>query len=207
MNFSEKMGKNVEEAVALALEDLKVTIDQVNVEVIEEPSKGFLGIGSKFARVKVTIRDGSEDLEKATNFIKELVSKMNLDVTVTSEEKEEVVYINVEGKDTGTVIGKRGQTLDSIQYLANLAVNRGRTKYSRIVINAEGYREKREKTLVQLAERLGQKVIKSGKSVRLEPMNPYERKVIHATLQQYENLVTKSEGEEPYRRIIIGLQK
>lgn len=207
MNFSEKMGKSVEEATALALEDLKLSIDRVHVEVIEEPAKGFLGIGSKFAKVRVTIKEGSDEKGKATAFMKELVERMDIDVNITSEEKEDVIYISVEGKDTGTIIGKRGQTLDAVQYLVNLSVNRGKSKYSRVIINAEGYREKREKTLMQLAERLGQKVLKSGKSVRLEPMNPYERKVIHATLQKYEKLRTKSEGEEPYRRIIIDITK
>lgn len=207
MNFSEKMGKSVDEATALALEDLGVSIDCVTVEVLEEPSKGFLGIGSKFAKVRVTVKSGSQEKMKALAFMKDLTEKMRLDIELVAEEKDQVVYIAVEGKDTGTVIGKRGQTLDAVQYLTNLAVNKGTTKYTRVVINAEGYREKREKTLIQLAERLGQKVIKTGRSVRLEPMNPYERKVIHAALQKYDRIKTRSEGEDPYRRIIIDIMK
>lgn len=118
-----------------------------------------------------------------------------------------MVYLEMDGKDSGTVIGKRGQTLDSIQYLTSLVVNKNSEKYIKVVVDAENYRAKRQKTLEQLANRLAAKVIKTKKYVRLEPMNPYERKVIHATLQQNRNITTRSEGEEPYRRVVIEYKK
>ena len=120
---------------------------------------------------------------------------------------EDMVYIEMDGKDSGTIIGKRGQTLDSIQYLTSLVINKDSENYIKVVIDAENYRAKRQKTLEQLAERLAAKVIRTGKYVRLEPMNPYERKIIHATLQQNPEIITRSEGEEPYRRVIIELKK
>ena len=123
------------------------------------------------------------------------------------EDGNDVVYIEMNGKDSGTVIGKRGQTLDAIQYLTSLVVNRESEKYIKVVIDAENYRAKRQKTLEQLANRLASKVIKTKRYVRLEPMNPYERKIIHATLQKNPNIITRSEGEEPYRRVIIELKK
>ena len=132
---------------------------------------------------------------------------MGLNLDITAKTGSSSVYLNIKGKDSGTVIGKRGQTLDAIQYLTSLVVNKENEKYIRVVVDAENYRAKREKTLEQLANRLADKVVKTKKSVRLEPMNPYERKVIHATLQSNPNVTTKSEGEEPYRRVIIELAK
>jgi spoIIIJ-associated protein len=113
------------------------------------------------------------------------------------------VYVEIDGEDSKTIIGKRGQTLDAIQYLTNLVSNKDKEEYRRVVIDVEGYRNRREKTLEQLAAKLARKALRSGRSVRLEPMNPYERKVIHATLQKVEGLTTRSEGEEPFRRVII----
>ncbi len=297
MDFSEKWGTSVENAVELALIDLKLTKEQVEIIVIEEPSKGFFGIGSKLAKVRVekkaykpekfkapeikeeaktirqqprpvreearpakeearTIREESktkpfferakeparekavsevrskpvfERHKKETNFeglrqekpenlapvaednkvlifLNEITQKMGLEVTLEAEENEDIIYVDIEGKDSGTIIGKRGQTLDAIQYLTSLVANKGDGKYIKVVVDAENYRQKREKTLEQLANRLASKVTKSRKSVRLEPMNPYERKVIHATLQGNPEVTTRSEGEEPYRRVIIDLK-
>ena len=143
----------------------------------------------------------------ALSFLKDLSGKMGLNLDITAKTGSSSVYLNIKRKDSGTVIGKRGQTLDAIQYLTSLVVNRENEKYIRVVVDAENYRAKREKTLEQLANRLADKVVKTKKSVRLEPMNPYERKVIHATLQSNPNVTTKSEGEEPYRRVIIELAK
>ncbi|MFR7984758.1 RNA-binding cell elongation regulator Jag/EloR [Zhenpiania hominis] len=270
MDFSEKWGTDVEEAVKLALIDLKLERDEVEVTVLEEPSKGFFGIGSKLAKVRVepkkkvveetavsemkpeikeeqpsTIEETAEsdkaleqrktekrkkDRKKkekkktiiprepeenmvevedhpALSFLKDLTEKMGLNLDITAKTGSSSVYLNIKGKDSGTVIGKRGQTLDAIQYLTSLVVNKENEKYIRVVVDAENYRAKREKTLEQLANRLADKVVKTKKSVRLEPMNPYERKVIHATLQSNPNVTTKSEGEEPYRRVIIELAK
>ncbi len=244
MDFSEKWGNDVEAATQLALKDLKVSIDEVNVIVLEEPLKGFLGIGSKLAKVRVEKKAMSseeiakpekkeENIEKersekkkneeamslekpadlkaieehvGLSFIKELSDKMGVDISAKAEGNEESIYIYIEGAGTGSIIGKRGQTLDAIQYLTSLVINKKEENYKRVVVDAENYRQKREKTLEELALRLGARVIKTGKSVKLEPMNPYERKVIHATLSENEKVVTKSIGEEPYRRVIIALK-
>lgn len=271
MDFSEKWGKDVDEAVRLALIDLKLTEDQVNVIVLEEPTKGFLGLGAKLAKVRVekkpellkteakkeekiqkyepshkpertqkhvpeknkekrekkndhprqtgensyegtfSVREKPADLmdlndHVAESFLKEITEKMGLNLKIKVQGNDSSIYVEMIGRDSGTIIGKRGQTLDAIQYLTSLVVNKDNEKYLRVVVDAENYRAKRERTLEQLANRLADKVIKSRKSVRLEPMNPYERKVIHATLQGNPKVLTRSEGEEPYRRVIIELK-
>jgi len=140
------------------------------------------------------------------NFVKELATKMALDLDIKAMKNENYIYVDIEGTDAGTFIGKRGQTLDAVQYLASLVTNKDKSKYIRVVVDAEEYRNKRKKTLEQLADRLAGKVIKTKRSVRLEPMNPYERKVIHARLQGNGKVVTRSEGEEPYRRVVIEMK-
>jgi spoIIIJ-associated protein len=347
MEYSEKWGKDVDEAVRLALEDLGLTEDQVMVTVLEEPAKGFLGLGSKLAKVRVEKiadlepekdrgrapgmekktpgvtrdlrkknkpgasgsggsgrggsggrdgrdrsggrRDGSGgrdgrdgrdrsggrerdrsggsggrdrsgggrsgggrrdfdgrgasdrrrdqdenrrvhdeyepeiefdlsgkpqfsdkpeglvlvESNEAGDFLKSIIDNMGIDVEIVVSENDECVYIEIDGPDAKTVIGKRGQTLDSLQYLTNLVSNKDREEYRRVIIDVESYRSRREKTLEKLATKLARKTLKSGHSTRLEPMNPYERKVIHATLQKVDGVTTRSEGEEPYRRVII----
>ena len=139
-------------------------------------------------------------------FLNEVAAQMGLNVNISAVANDTNVFVNIDGKDSGTIIGKRGQTLDAIQYLTSLVVNKGKSDYIRVVIDAENYRSKREKTLEKLANRLADKVVKTKRSVRLEPMNPYERKVIHATLQSNPRVTTRSEGQDPYRRVIIELK-
>lgn len=278
MDFSEKWGTDVDTAVQLALADLKLTIDEVDVTVLEEPSRGFFGIGSKLALVRVEKKKPAkpepapisekkpdeniqpeqtkkiEKVEKvdkvertetqknkkertnrkhnkrerepiapviekipdeeltvctdhpALKFLEEVTKEMGLTLDITAKTGEESLYIDIQGKDSGTIIGKRGQTLDAIQYLTSLVVNKENQKYTRVVVDAENYRAKREKTLEKLALRLAGKVVKTKRSVKLEPMNPYERKVIHATLQNHPQVTTRSEGQDPYRRVIIELK-
>ena len=304
MKYSEKWGDSIDSAVQLALQDLGLTRDQVSVTVLEQPSKGFFGIGSKLAKVRVEEivkedpipvktekveqtqkkaepsqnksekkasrppekkaekpaapkqkaeepaaeaekpadqpkKSGSkkkkrsnngnanntkrefkiegeapqisarpEGLEETTDhpskeFLDKLMKEMGLEVTVKVAANAENVYVDIDGKDSGTVIGKRGQTLDAVQYLTSLVVNKGEDEYIRVVVDAEGYRAKREATLEKLAYRLAEKAVKTNRSVRLEPMNPYERKVIHSTLQTVPAVTTRSEGSEPYRRVVI----
>ncbi|MFQ7473409.1 MAG: RNA-binding cell elongation regulator Jag/EloR, partial [Anaerovoracaceae bacterium] len=264
MDYIDKWGVSVEEAVRLALIDLKLSRDEVEVKVLEEPSRGFFGIGSKLAKVRVEKIKTAEKAEKTLNvdksekpaaekkdsavlqksveevrkevkpqtkehksskknnkekkekknnkkenlkekslnienvnkeelkeienhealtFLKDITEKMGLSLSFKLKAGDDIVYLEMDGKDSGTIIGKRGQTLDAIQYLTSLVVNKDSEKYIKVVIDAENYRAKRQKTLEQLANRLAAKVVKTKKYVRLEPMNPYERKIIHATLQ------------------------
>jgi len=296
MKGIEKWGVDVDAAVEEALKDLKLEKDEVEVEVLEESSSGFLGIGSKLAKVRVTPKEGfsndtqkgsfddidkiladlpenrsievpdeireeydkyeQEELEDARKseraksherkpsrrhdnkhrggnaykdeelsientllfdvndlvdaeghpveaFLRSVASEMGIDLDFKVKTGEDVVFVEISGKDTGTIIGKRGQTLDAVQYLAGLVANKESETYIRVILDAENYRAKRERTLKNLANRLADKVERTRRSVSLEPMNPYERKVIHATLQGNPNIVTRSEGKDPYRKVII----
>ncbi len=286
MKSSEKWGVDVDTAVELALKELKLTRDEVEVEVLEESSNGFLGIGSKLAKVRVTALSdsGNNVKEKATfddidailaslpenaakelpeevradyekfeleeqedararekaaakerrshnkrryelsmedtmlydvkkldpvkghpieKFLRDIAEQMGINLDFEVKASDELVFVDITGKDTGTIIGKRGATLDAVQCLASYVVNKDESKYVRVILDAENYRSKREKTLVNLANRLADKVEKSRRSVTLEPMNPYERKVIHCTLQNHPRVKTRSEGKDPYRKVVI----
>ena len=289
MRSSEKWGVDVETAVDLALKELKLDKEDAEIEVLEESSNGFLGIGSKLARVRVTAKADAEPQvkEKATfddidailaglpentkqelpdevradydrfeaeeredakarekahrkekeksrgrsrkkyslsledtmlyevkkldpveghpveAFLRDIADKMGIDLDFSVKANDELVFVEITGKDTGTIIGKRGSTLDAVQCLASYVVNKDTNKYVRVILDAENYRSKRETTLVNLANRLAGKVERTGKAVTLEPMNPYERKVIHCTLQSHPYIKTRSEGKDPYRKVII----
>ena len=285
MRSSEKWGVDVDTAVDLALKELKISREDAEIEVIEESSNGFLGIGSKLARVRVTAKETEpetakkssfDDLdailaglpensaltlpdevradydkfeaeeredararEKARNkeknrkqkkkyslsledtmlyevkkldpvedhpvesFLRDIATQMGIDLDFSVKASDELVFVEITGKDTGTIIGKRGSTLDAVQCLASYVVNKDSDKYIRVILDAENYRAKREKTLVNLANRLAAKVERTGKPTTLEPMNPYERKVIHCTLQNHPSVKTRSEGKDPYRKVII----
>ena len=285
MRSSEKWGVDVDTAVDLALKELKISREDAEIEVLEESSNGFLGIGSKLARVRVTAREAEpattkkssfDDLdailaglpensaltlpdevradydkfeaeeredararEKASRkeksrkskkrynlsledtmlyevkklepakdhplegFLRDIATQMGIDLDFSVKANDELVFVEITGKDTGTIIGKRGSTLDAVQCLASYVVNKDSDKYIRVILDAENYRAKREKTLVNLANRLAGKVERSGRPTTLEPMNPYERKVIHCTLQNHPNVKTRSEGKDPYRKVII----
>ncbi len=205
MKFVEKKGKTVAEAVIAALEELKVTRDQVEVEVLEEASRGIFGlIGTKQAKVKVTVKDNPE--EAAVSFLRDVLKTMDLKAEFKTKLKGDNLYIDVFGPDMGVLIGRRGQTLDSIQYLVSLVVNKDRENYLRVLVDTEDYRRKREQTLIRLANRLAHNVKTNRKEIVLEPMNPYERRIIHAALQNHTGIVTRSEGEEPYRKVVISLK-
>ena len=287
MRSSEKWGVDVDTAVDLALKELKISRDEADIEVLEESSNGFLGIGSKLARVRVTARETeTQTREKATfddidailaglpensaqklpdevradyerfeaeeredakarerersrskeksrrskkryslsledtmlyevkklepvenhpleSFLRDIATQMGIDLDFSVKANNELVFVEITGKDTGTIIGKRGSTLDAVQCLASYVVNKDSDKYVRVILDAENYRAKREKTLVNLANRLAGKVERTGRPTTLEPMNPYERKVIHCTLQNHPNVTTRSEGKDPYRKVII----
>ena len=203
MESLEKSAKTVDEAVTDALVELGLTSDQVDVEILDEGSKGLLGLfGSKLARVRVTKKVNLKDI--AENFLSNLLKAMDIssEITLTEEDKN-TLSINLEGEEMGVLIGKRGQTLDAVQYLTSLVVNKYSDHYVRIKMDTEDYRNRRRKTLESLANNLAMKVKKTGKKFTLEPMSSNERRIVHSTLQKYKFIETYSEGEEPFRRVII----
>lgn len=206
MKIVEKAGKTVDEAVDLALKELDVSIDDVSVEILEEPSKGILGlIMVKQARVRITVKEESPN--RAVSLLKEIFRTMDLDVKINAEENEKTIMIDLEGPDLGLLIGRRGETLDALQYLVNLSVNKNQEIRKKIIIDIEGYRDRREKTLQKLAEKLAEKARQRGRNVVLEPMSAQERRIIHTALQGRDDIYTFSEGEDPYRKIIISPKK
>lgn len=207
MKTIEMTGKTVEEALKHALDELKLTKDKVDVEVIDEGSKGLFNlIGTKPAKVKVTAKPDS--LDDAKTFLVSVLSSMDINADIDIKEENDIININLKGPKMGLVIGYRGETLDSLQYLVSLVVNKNHeNSYKRVVLDAENYRQKREETLIKVAQKTAYKVKKSGRPYKLEPMNPYERRIIHSALQEYTDIKTYSEGEEPFRRIIISLKK
>ena len=207
MEFVEFRGKTVDDAITNALVSLGTTSDQIEYEVIEKGSNGILGFGSKDAVIKVAKKSTPEDVVK--DFLTEVFDKMNLEVEIITkfDEIEGVIDIELKGSEMGVLIGKRGQTLDSLQYLTNLAVNRKSDNYLRVKIDTEDYRRRRKETLENLAKNMAYKVKRTKRPVSLEAMNPYERRIIHSALQNDKYVVTHSEGEEPYRHVVITLKK
>jgi spoIIIJ-associated protein len=207
LTFSEKTGKTIEEAIELALAELGVSRDRVDHEVLEVPSKGLFGfIGSKLAKVRVAIRP-IDPVDEATQFLKSVFKAMKVNVSMEKVTNDDHVVINLRGEDLGILIGKHGQTLDALQYLTNLAANRDADERSRIVLDVEDYRKRRAETLSRLAMRLADKVKRRGERVVLEPMSPQERKIIHMALQSDNRIMTYSEGDEPYRKVVIALKR
>lgn len=203
MKSIEIEGKTIEDATNSGLQQLGKKKEEVDIKILEIPTKGFLGIiGSKQAKIKMTVRDNPEkDIEL---FLEKVFKSMELEVKISVELESDVLKVNLEGPNMGVVIGRRGQTLDSIQYLASLVVNKEREKYLKVFIDTENYRQKREETLIKLANKIVSKVRKTRNSIALEPMNPYERRIIHAALQGNPTIQTYSEGEEPFRKVVIG---
>ena len=207
MEFIEVSAKTVNDAVTDALVRLGVTSDQLEYEVISEGSTGFLGFGSKPAVIKVRKKYSPE--ESVREFLNQVFEAMKLDVEILINYDEENSLIEVEfkGVEMGVLIGKRGQTLDSLQYLTNLAVNKQSDHYVKVKLDTEDYRKRRKDTLENLAKNISYKVKRTKRPVALEPMNPYERRVIHSALQNDSFVSTHSEGEEPYRHVVVTLKR
>lgn len=230
--ITEKNAKNKELAIEAALNELGVTREEVEIEVLDEGSKGFLGIGARDARVRVTLINGKEEQvseavapapekkavsaakpkkeslggpeEDAKKFLADIFDAMNLDVNIDAKMDDLSMSIDLSGDNMGIVIGKRGDTLDSLQYLTSLVVNQRSEDYIKVSIDTENYREKRTEALLALSTRLSEKVARTGKKFTLEPMNPYERRIIHSNLQDSETVTTYSVGSEPYRKVVIA---
>ncbi len=200
-----KTAKTVDEAVELGLQELNGEREYAQIEVLEEPKAGFLGLlGGKDAVVKITVTDNH--MGRTERFLKEILEKMHIVCDLKIEEVDgniQIEIIAISDEDTGIVIGRRGETLDALQYLVNLVLNRHTDSYTRVLIDIGGYRSRREESLKRLAEKMAIKAKKYRKPMRLEPMNPYERRIIHSAVQSIQGVNTTSEGEDPYRRVII----
>ena len=208
MDFIEFTGKTVDDALTNALVEFGVTSDQIDYDVLEKGSSGFLGFNIKPAKIKARKKYTVADHIK--NFLSQVFAAMGLEVEIlinASAEEENVYDVELKGAEMGVLIGKRGQTLDSLQYLTNLAINKHSDTYTRVKLDTEDYRKRRKDTLENLAKNIAYKVKRTKKAVSLEPMNPFERRVIHSALQNDRYVSTHSEGDEPYRHVVITLNR
>lgn len=207
MEWLELTAKTVDEAITEALIKLRTTSDHMEYEVIEKESSGFLGLFNKPAKIRVRLKNSVDNIAK--NFLDKVFKAMGVEakVDVVYDEAASSIDINVEGEDMGVLIGKRGQTLDSLQYLVSLVLNKESENYLKVKLDTENYRQRRKETLENLGKNIAYKVKRTKKSVSLEPMNPYERRIIHSALQNDKYVETHSEGEEPFRRVVVTLKK
>lgn len=204
MKTIEMTGKTVDEALKNALNELKLTKEEVDIEIIDEGSKGIFNlIGNKPARIKITKKKSA--IDEVEKFLTDVLKAMDVKAKINIKEENDIINVNLSGEKMGLIIGYRGETLDSLQYLLSLVVNKNH--YKKVVLDVENYRKKREETLIKVAQKVAYKVRKSKRPYKLEPMNPYERRIIHSTLQEFNDIITYSEGEEPFRRVIISLKK
>ena len=207
MEFIETTGKTVDDAITDALVKLGVTSDQLQYEVLEEAKSGFLGFNSRPAKIKAWKKFTVKD--KVNEFLQSIFHAMNLEVEIIIKESDEenVLDVELKGTEMGVLIGKRGQTLDSLQYLTNLAINKNSDTYVKVKLDTENYRRRRKETLENLARNVAYKVKRTKKTIALEPMNPFERRVIHSALQKDRYVTTHSEGDEPYRHVVVSLKR
>ena len=207
MEFIEISAKNVDDAITQATVQLGITSDQLEYEVLDKGSTGFLGIGSKNAVIKARKKFSID--ENVVEFLSSIFDamKMEVEILVAVNEEEHIIEVELKGDDMGILIGKRGQTLDSLQYLTNLAINKHSDEYYKVKIDTEDYRKRRKETLENLAKNIAYKVKRTKRPVSLEPMNPFERRFIHSALQNDRYVTTHSEGDEPYRHVVVTLKK
>lgn len=207
MEFIEISAKNVDDAITQATVQLGITSDQLEYEVLDKGSTGFLGIGSKNAVIKARKKFSID--ENVVEFLSSIFDamKMEVEILVAVNEEEHIIEVELKGDDMGILIGKRGQTLDSLQYLTNLAINKHSGEYYKVKIDTEDYRKRRKETLENLAKNIAYKVKRTKRPVSLEPMNPFERRIIHSALQNDRYVTTHSEGDEPYRHVVVTLKK
>lgn len=207
MEFVEFSAKTVNDAIIEACQKFTVASDKLEVEVVEEGSSGFLGIGSKPAVIKARVKSSVADTAK--EFLNSVFEAMNMVVVsdVKYDDEEKTMDIDLSGDEMGVLIGKRGQTLDSLQYLVSLVVNKGMDDYIRVKVDTENYRQRRKETLENLAKNISFKVKRTKRAVSLEPMNPYERRIIHSALQNDKYVTTHSEGNEPFRHVVVTIKK
>ena len=207
MKTLEMTGKTVSEALDNALRSLNVTKDKVEYEVLDEGSKGFLNlIGTKPAKILVKVK--KDYIEQVRVFLRNVLNSMKVQAEIRIKEENDIININLTGPKMGIIIGYRGETLDALQYLVSLVVNKDHEMpYKKVVLDTENYRKKREETLIRVAEKTAYKVKKTRRPYKLEPMNRYERRIIHSALQDNEYVYTFSEGDEPQRRVVVDIKK
>ena len=207
MEFIEISAKTDDDAITEACQKFSVTSDKLEYEVIEEGSAGFLGLGSKSAVIKARVKSSVKDIAKT--FLNDVFEAMKLTVVIDIrfDEVENIMDIDLSGDEMGILIGKRGQTLDSLQYLTSLVVNKDVENYIHVKVDTENYRKRRKDTLENLAKNIAFKVKRTKRSVALEPMNPFERRVIHSALQNDRYVITHSEGEDPFRHVVVSLKR
>ena len=207
MEFIEISANNVADAITQATVQLGITSDQLEYEVLDKGSTGFLGIGSKNAVIKARKKFSID--ENVVEFLSSIFDamKMEVEILVAVNEEEHIIEVELKGDDMGILIGKRGQTLDSLQYLTNLAINKHSDEYYKVKIDTEDYRKRIKETLENLAKNIAYKVKRTKRPVSLEPMNPFERRIIHSALQNDRYVTTHSEGDEPYRHVVVTLKK
>ena len=211
----ELRSKSQEEAIQKAIEQLNVDkedIEDIKVEVIEEPNKGFLGfIGAKDGLYRITLIEKQieiKEIDIAKEFIETMLhnAKVNADVIATQEDN--LIKINIKGKEATCLIGRRGETLDAVQFLTGLALNKiNKDSHCRVLVDIENYREKREQSLIRYANKVAREVAKTKKTKKLDYMNPYERRIVHSALQNDKYVITYSEGTDPYRRLVIEYKR
>ena len=212
MEFKELSAKTVNDCITEACKEFTITSDRLEYEVLDEGSTGFLGLKSKPARIQARPIEVVEKLsvvDQTKKFLSEVFAAMDLTVVIDAkfDEEEKVLAVDLSGDEMGVLIGKRGQTLDSLQYLISLVVNKDSDDYIRVKVDTENYRQRRKETLENLAKNISYKVKRTKRPVSLEPMNPYERRIIHSALQNDRYVTTHSEGEEPFRRVVVTLKK
>ncbi|WP_099189736.1 RNA-binding cell elongation regulator Jag/EloR [Tepidibacter mesophilus] len=205
MRFLEVTGKSIEEALDKALGELNVTKEDVEIDVIEQPSRGFLGIiGNKLAKIKVTLKENPKEL--ARKFVQDILDSMDIESEIKITQNKNEIKIDLTGEDATSLIGKRGYTLDSLQFLTGLVVNKSSDTKMRVLIDIQNYREKREKSLIRYSRKLAKQCAKTRKTIKLESMNPYERRIVHSALQNDRYVNTYSEGIDPNRKVVITIK-
>lgn len=196
-------GKTVEDALNSALKDLGVTKEEVEFTVLEEAKSGFLGIGARQAKISVEIKKVNDDKTVISDFLKGLFEFLNIQADIEVEENENSLIVTLNSEDNASLIGYRGEILNSLQTLVGAVANKNKEVYKRVSINCEGYREKREETLKALAVKLADKAAAKGRKIKLEPMNPFERRIIHSAISDRTDVKTESEGKDPMRYVVI----
>lgn len=205
MDYIQISAKTKQEAISKAMEQFNLTEDKLEIEVVDEGSKGFLGLGAKDCIIKVKKKIDETDLIR--NFLNDIFKTLDIIPKIDIKTQNENIKVDITGEDTAILIGRRGESLDSLQMLINIVVNKELEDHQRIILDIENYREKREQSLIQYAKKMAKKAVYQRRNIKLEPMNPYERRIIHYALQDDPKIVTFSEGEEPNRRIVLSIKK